>query len=193
MSGNSEYVLVETAVLEGDLDYDGTQLRSHFVRSEAGIGSDGVIAFFGACDVSGGNLVDLEDAGRGSFIKAARMVHFIGEHFQCPLREANYRLRLFVTVIKEALEELVPGIAVARKGDDLFLGGGKLTVAIATVSRTSALFHCAVNIDPSGAPVPAAGLNDLEVDPGTLASMVLERYAAECGSVELALRKVRPV
>ena len=40
-----------------------------------------------------------------------------------------------------------------RKGDDLFLGEGKLSVSIATASPVSTLIHLGVNEDASGAPV----------------------------------------
>lgn len=185
--------MIETALLERGIDYTGEQLRSHFVRETSRIGSDGVVAFRGACAVTGEALVDLEDREEHASIIAERMLHFIGEHFACPLREANFRLRLFVTIAAEILREAVPGIAVTRRGDDLFVGERKLSVAIVTVSAVSALFHCGINIDPEGAPVPAVGLAGLGVDPGDYAQRVLDAYAEECRSVERALRKVRGV
>ena len=205
MSGG--YTLVETSWTGRVMDYDGSQLRSHFIREETGLDCDAVIAFAGACDVRGGNLVDLEDAETGSTIISSSMLHFIGEHFQCPLREANFRLRLFVSIIMETVSRLVEGsgagadsgaagIGVAgfeRKGDDLYIAGRKLTVAITTSSATSSVFHCGVNIDPAGAPVSAIGLEELGIDHVELAEAVLERYGEECFSVEIAIRKVRGV
>lgn len=189
----NRYSLIETKWLGEAVDYTGSELRSHFVRDLGGVVGDGVIAFTGGCDVGGERLVDLEDAEAGSVIKAKRMLHFIGEHFQCPLRECNFRLRLFAAIIKEALEELVPGVHVKREGDDLFLDGRKLTVAISTASQVSAVFHVGVNIDPSGAPVQAVGLGELGVEVEPFARSILRRYIEECESVELALRKVRGV
>ncbi len=202
------YTLVETSWTGRTLDYDGSQLRSHFIREETGLDCDAVIAFAGACDVRGSSLVDLEDAETGSTIISTSMLHFIGEHFQCPLREANFRLRLFVSIIMETVSRLaeragaespdsdVPGVAVSgfeRTGDDLYIAGRKLTVAITTVSATSSVFHCGINIDPEGAPVPAIGLEELGIDHVELAEEVLERYRDECSSVEIAIRKVRGV
>ncbi len=183
--------MIETATIEGRKDYTGVQLRSHFIREASGIDTDGFIAFRGACEVRGEDLVDLEDAEEGSVIIAADMLHFIGEHFQCPLREAAYRLRLLAAMAAEVLGELVPGTVAARKGDDLFVGERKLTVAIATVSPVSALFHFGVNIDPAGAPVPAIGLEEIGADPAEFTARLLERYAGEVASVERAVRKVR--
>lgn len=75
----------------------------------------------------------------------------------------------------------------------MFVEGRKLSVAICTVSPVSAVFHLGINIDPSGAPVPAIGLSEIGVDPRVLAECAMETYALECESIEQALRKVRGV
>ncbi len=185
--------LVETALLQETLEYRGIELRSHFVRERSRIQSDGVIAFLGGCVVDSERLVDLEDADAGSEIVSKRMIHFIGEHFQCGLREANFRLRLFISIAADVIMEMAPSAHVARRGDDLFVGDRKLSVAICTATPTSAVFHFGVNDDPLGAPVPAIGLAELGVDAKAFALAVLERYSGECESIELALRKVRAV
>jgi hypothetical protein len=186
------YELLETAFLAETIEYTGAELHSHFVREKAGIPWDGIVAFTGACRVAGSRLVDLEDAEEQHEITAKRMLHFIGEHFQCPLREGNVRLRLFASIVQETLEEYA-GIAVRRQGDDLFINDRKLTVAICTASPLSIVFHFGVNIDPSGAPVSAVGLNKFDIDAKRFGLAVLERYRHECVSLEGALRKVRGV
>ncbi len=185
------HVVLKTKWLEDRLDYDGLQLRSHFIREAAGIFDDGVVAFAGSCDVEADSLVDLEDAMAGSTIKAAMMLHFIGEHFGCPLRESNFRLRLFASIVKDVIESAGAEEEVRRDGDDLFLGERKLSVAISTVTPVSSVFHFGVNIDPAGAPVPAVGLKELGLEAPSTAGSVLERYHDECGQIELALRKVK--
>jgi hypothetical protein len=185
--------MLETMILEERIDYTGDQLRSHFVREKAGITADGVVAFRGACAVTGPRLVDIEDAEQHSSIIAEEMLHFIGEHFECTLREANYRLRLFVSILSETIRELAPELVITRDGDDLYLLGKKLTVAIATVTPVSTVFHCGVNIDPRGAPVPATGLAEIGVDEDRFTAAVLDRYRQECLSIDLAIRKVRGV
>jgi hypothetical protein len=187
------FVLVQTAFLAEEIAYTGAELRSHFVREKAGIPWDGVVAFTGACGVSGSRLVDLEDVEEQHEIVAKQMLHFIGEHFQCPLREGNVRLRLFASIVKETLEEMSPGVAVTRSGDDLFVNGRKLTVAICTASPMSLVFHFGVNVNPSGAPVSAVGLKKFDVEAKQFGLAVLDRYARECESIERALRKVRGV
>lgn len=183
--------MIETVSIDRRIDYTGVELRSHFVRETAGIRTDGVVAFRGGCDVSGERLVDLEDSEEGSRITAREMQHFIGEHFRCTLSEAAWRLRIFVTIAGEALERLVPAVRTERRGDDLYVDGRKLTVAISTVTPVSAVFHCGVNIDPEGAPVPAIGLEELGADPAAFTAAVLDAYSAEVLSVENATRKVR--
>ena len=184
---------IETAFLPGEVAYTGAELRSHFIREKGGILGDGVVAFVGACAVASAALVDLEDAEAGSEIASARMIHFIGEHFQCALREANLRLRLLVSIAGDALDEMAPRARVVRRGDDLSVGDRKLSVAIATSTPVSAVFHFGVNDDPRGAPVRAIGLVELGVEAKSFALAVLDRYAAECESIERALRKVRAV
>ena len=190
---DTRYDLLGTALVEERIDYTGLELRSHFIRERTGIEADGLIAFIGGCRVEGDALVDLEDLEAGDFIAAERMLHFIGEHFAVGPREGNLRLRLLVAIVRELIEGDVVEAGIARRGDDLFVGGRKLTVAISTVSPVSSLMHLGVNIDPAGAPVAAVGLEELGIDPAGLARAVLERYGTECRSIEIALRKVRGV
>jgi uncharacterized protein len=82
---------------------------------------------------------------------------------------------------------------IVRRGDDLYDGEFKLSVSIATLSPKSALIHFAVDVDPTGAPVPARGLGHYGVDPRELAEAVLSAYAAETSGVRRATGKVRPV
>ncbi|MBD3178423.1 MAG: DUF366 family protein [Candidatus Latescibacteria bacterium] len=188
---SNRYEVLGTRWLENEMEYTGVQLRGHFVREMGGIATDGVVAFAGMCRVSTSELVDLEDAEEGSVIRAEKMLHFIGEHFDCPLREANFRLRLFTSIMMEILREggVVPGLA--RSGDDLYVGDRKMSVGVATMTPVSAVFHFGVNIDPAGAPVPAAGLNEFDIDPESIASKVLQWYRLECEAIEIAVRKVR--
>jgi hypothetical protein len=185
--------MLETRILDKSIDYTGEQLRSHFVREMSGITTDGVVTFRGACAVTGDRLVDIEDAEQHSSIIAEEMRHFIGEHFECSLSEANYRLRLFVALTGETLRELAPGLQMKRDGDDLYVSDRKLTVAIATVTPVSTVFHCGVNIDPAGAPVPAIGLSEIGISDQAFTSLLLEKYAKECISIGVAIRKVRGV
>ncbi|MFO7915254.1 MAG: DUF366 family protein [Candidatus Krumholzibacteriales bacterium] len=187
----SKYSVLETIWIDSEIEYTGGQLRGHFVREAGGIRTDGVIAFSGMCRVPTSELVDLEDAEEGAVITAERMLHFIGEHFDCSLREANFRLRLFASIMTDVLREAGAGPGLARRGDDIFLKGRKMSVGVATRTPVSAVFHFGLNIDPAGAPVPAAGLQEFGIDPRETASSVLDRYRDECELIEMAVRKVR--
>ena len=50
-----------------------------------------------------------------------------------------------------------------------------------------------MNVDPTGAPVPAIGLPELGVDPAEFAGRLLAAYAEEMAGIEHARHKVREV
>ena len=64
---------------------------------------------------------------------------------------------------------------------------------IAAPGPGSALIHLGINIDPRGAPVPAAGLGEMGLDAAGLLQGLLERYRIEFESIRHATTKVRPV
>jgi len=169
------------------------ELYSHFAFKNYGVTGDAAVAFIGPCDVSTENLVDLADRRAGAKIVAARMLHFIVEHFGITLAEAIWRQRVLAAIVLEEVQKRAVGTALRREGDDVYAGDGKLTVSIATSSLTSALIHFGVNVDGAGAPVKVADLRRLNVDAGDLATAVLERYADEVGRFVEALGKVRGV
>ncbi len=178
-------------VLDGVIAYTGRELRSGWVRERTGLDGDAAAGFVGPCGVANEDLVDLDDARAGQFIRAASMAHVIVEHSPCDLEKAVLRQRLLVSILCEILAGR--GLSVARRGDDVFFAGRKLTVSIAAPGPGSALVHLGVNIDPAGAPVAAVGLREMNVDPAALLRELLDRYARELGSIDHATRKVRPV
>lgn len=176
-----------------DTERPYTELYGHFALKNFGIAGDAAVAFIGPCDVEGERLVDLADKHAGEKITAARMLHFIVEHFGVPLAEAVWRQRLFAAIVCEEVSARAPKASVRREGDDVFADDGKLTVSIATVSPTSALVHFGVNVDGSGAPVAVADLKSFGIDARELASAVLARYAVEAESARAAACKVKGV
>ena len=82
-------------------------------------------------------------------------------------------------------------ILLERRGDDLYLGAGKLSVSIATRSAVSSLIHFAVNVTRAGTPVRTSSLADLKVDPAVFARDLLARSAREAASLHEARVKVR--
>jgi hypothetical protein len=87
---------------------------------------------------------------------------------------------------------------VRRDGDDLYIGGGKLSVSIATVSPLSGraeigLIHLGLNITTAGVPVRAACLEDLGVDYRRLAPSILAGFVREVEGGFHASGKVKRV
>lgn len=183
--------------------YTGIELRPHFLLTEMGLRGSAVGAFIGACQVKTEHLVDWEDRLAQDRIEARWMVHFIGEFFGMGLREGVFAQRLFMAILGDlANEHLIragraAGDLVWRDGDDLFLGARgserKMSVSIVTASPVSILLHAGINIDPAGAPVAAAGLQELGVHPEQWVPQALARFASEWESIGWACAKVRPV
>lgn len=178
-------------ILEDTVTYHGTELRGGWVRESTGHAGDAGAGFIGPGDVPNGNLVDLDDARAGEFIRAASMAHVIAEHPGCPLAMAVLRQRLLVALLGEILASM--GKVTHRTGDDLYYDGRKLTVSIAAPSASSSLIHLGINIDPTGAPVPAVGLAEIGVDARVVLGELLARYARELETAEYAATKVKTV
>lgn len=176
-------------------DYDGTELRPHFLRTRFGVKGDAIVAFRGACSVVGRALVDLEDRLADDVIRSHDMIHFIVERFGADLPEMVFLQRLVAALAADRLRAgLDPARAatVRRDGDDVFVGDGKLSVSIATVSPVSGLVHFAVNIDDRDTPVRTAALGPLGFPPEAFASGLVSDVAREIDTVIDALCKVSP-
>jgi hypothetical protein len=173
------------------LAYDGSQLRAHWLLARFGLVGDAMVGFRGPCAVRRDEMADLADLD-GPGIAGADMVQFVQEFFSAPdLLLAVHRQRLLAAQAREVLADLAPTAAVRRDGDDLWVGGGKLSISIATVTPVSALLHFAVNATPGGAPVPTSTLQDLGVEPRQFGQAVLARSSAEIESIAEARAKVR--
>ena len=184
---------MRTAWLDRPLGYDGSQLRPHWIRREAGLVGDAIVGFRGPCRVADREMVDLVDALAGESIAGDDMVHFVGEVFDDgELVRAVLRQRLFAATALEVLLELGADRALRREGDDLWLGRGKLSISVATRSLVSTLFHFAVNATNAGTPVETAALKDLGVEPAAFAARLLERAADEDRSLHEARTQLRP-
>jgi hypothetical protein len=117
------------------------------------------------------------------------MLHFIAEHFDLDLEKAVLRQRLLAAIVRDEL-----GGEVRRDGDDLFLGPGKLSISIATLTPVSSKIHFGINIERElHVDVETRGLKDLGVDPTDLARRVLAQYAAQIDGILDARTRVRGV
>lgn len=174
------------------LDYDGSQLRSHFATDEFGMSGDSVVSFIGAAAVKE-HMVDIEDKTKGEFIYSDRMLHFIIEHFDTDLEKAILRKRLFLSLIMDEIKDRSGAKKLFRKGNGLYDNRGKLTVAVATSSPVSTLVHVGLNITRDGTPIKVSCLKDYGIDPKKFAMAVMRRYHDEIGSVSASRVKVKSV
>lgn len=184
---------MRTLLSDQTIPYLGTNLRSGWIRERFGLEGATLVAWQGPCHVRTEHLVDLEDVAAGAEIHAALMLHFLAEQPGDSLALTVCRQRLLVAEAAEILREMAPGITLRRAGDDLYSGERKLSVSIATHAPGAGLIHFGVNVDPTGAPVPAVGLVELGVDPTRFAQRLLAAYAEEMAGLERACGKVREV
>lgn len=181
--------------LEPRRAYNGVELRPHFLRQEFGIEGDAAVIFRGPACVRAGSLLDLEDRDAQDAILAADMLHLIVECFGAPLERMVLLQRLITSLACERLRCSLPAevaATVTRRGDDVFIGDGKFSVSIATVSPVSGLIHAGFNIDDAGAPVKTSSLSRCGLDPALFATQLLEDLRAEVDGVIHALCKVAP-
>lgn len=182
---------METYFHEKELTYSGEQLTSHFSLKNFKIMGDSLVAFIGRCDVSGDNLVDMEEVLASQRIYSPKMLHFIGEFFGMGMREVVLWQYILVSLAMSGLISREKGLEIERDGDDLYVGERKLSISVATVSPVSALLHLGINIDTKGIEFPTIGLTELGVNPGEFALWVLEAFVKEVEGVRKAMAKVR--
>lgn len=186
---------MQTKFIEQKIKYTGSELSPHWIYKKFHLQGDAIVAFMGECEVKLTEMVDIEDVINDEPIYSKSMISFIVEHFNIGLIEGVTRQRLLICIIKEVLENLFAihhtPFTIARKGDDLFVNGKKLSVSIATKSLTSVLIHVGINIDPTGAPVEAIGLDFLKIsDIQGFAKEIMVKYSQEINDIILASTKV---
>jgi len=183
---------LRTKLLAGTHPYDGSPLRSHWGYLNHGIQGDSLIAFEGPCDVKVEALADLEDAKSGAFIYSPHMLHFVLELFGPDLEQAVARQWLMAATAQDEINRSLKKLRVERDGNDLWVGKRKLSVSIAAPSGVSVKVHLGINVDATGAPVPALGLKDLKIPARALALRLMERFADDHARMRGARTKVRP-
>ncbi len=178
--------------IENEIEYTGVQLSPHWIYKNYKIQGDAIVSFIGPVCVNLSEMVDIEDVINNEPIKSDKMVNFIIEVFDTNLREAIYRQRLFISIIKEVFE--TRGINLKRFGDDLYYDNRKLSVSIATKSTVSTLIHTALNIVSKGAPIPVSSFEDMGISDTTcIINEIMKKFCMEVSDIELARVKVRGV
>ncbi|MCX7881599.1 MAG: DUF366 family protein [Brevinematales bacterium] len=177
--------------IEERITYDGRQLSSHFAYRHYGVMGDVIVGFRGPAHVQITEMVDIEDVRQVAPIASDEMLHFLIEMFEVGLGMMVWVQRFFVLLLFEHLVGYVPPMKLRREGDDLFYEGRKLSVSIATVSPVSGLVHTALNIKKTGAPLPIACLEEMNIDPQVFAREVMDNFCTEVESIAMAKTKVR--
>jgi hypothetical protein len=181
---------MHTYFINKEIKYTGDQLRPHWIYENFNLLGDAIVSFIGEVDVKLEEMVDIEDVINDEPIYSKRMLNFIIEQFDISLTGMVLAQRLFVSIIKEVLEER--GINVRRSGDDLFFDNRKLSVSIATKSVNSCLIHTALNIIKEGAPINASDLSEMGIcDIEDFAQEIMNRYKNEFEDIKLATYKVK--
>jgi hypothetical protein len=175
------------------LDYDGSQLKAHWIFRTFGLLGDALVAFTGGCDVPLDRMVDLADVRDEKPIFSKTMLHVIGEFFGPDLTQTILRQRLLVSLAQQELIFRTGRPAIVRGGNDLYDEGAKLSVSVATASPVSTLLHFGINIVSEGTPVRTKGLADYKIEPADFARALLESFRDEIKTVGEARAKVRPV
>ncbi|HMK53812.1 MAG TPA: DUF366 family protein [Methanobacteriaceae archaeon] len=183
--------------LKDSIKYDGSQIEPMWAFQNLNIKGSSIITWIGPMNIKKDEIIDYEDVGLE--IKADEMLHFIIEHYDCQpadLRLCYHRQRIFVTIVKDALESR--DLNIQRKGDDLFINEGKLSVSIATCSTSSMKIHFGINIKTKGTPsnIQTAGLMDGIKDLDhtlirEMAQIICEAYKNEIISIEDDISKTR--
>jgi hypothetical protein len=188
-----------TKILPGSVTYTGAELKPQWIAEQTGHFGDALVAFRGPCHVKSSEMVDVEDSRRNLFIESKEMLHFLGENFHLSLDAAIGHQRLLIANFVDLLTAELPAqFRVGRQGDDIFIRETgnqqnlKLSVSVVTATAVSTLIHFGVNIDASGAPVPAIGLMNIGIDPDVFVQKVLTRWIWEFDSMYKARCKVTP-
>lgn len=190
-------IIMKQKTLKPGMLYDGSQINPMWAFQALGIKGSSIVTWIGPMDISSDELIDYEDVGLK--IKSQEMVHFIIEHFDAQpadMRLCYHRQRILVMIVKDLLEEM--GIKSLRKGDDIYVDDGKLSVSIATCSISSMKIHFAMNITSQGTPEDVETTGLTECRPGLtrediveLAKKISERYVMEIYDIEQDIVKTR--
>jgi hypothetical protein len=183
--------------LKDSILYDGSQIEPMWALKNFNIKGSSIISWIGPMKLENNEILDYEDVGLE--IRSDKMLHLIVEHFDiqpADLRLCYHRQRLLVTIVKDVLEQM--GLKIQRKGDDIFIGPGKLSVSIATCSASSMKIHFGVNLTTEGTPedVTTAGLKDWIEDldnekTQNIAEKIYKAYKMELYTIEEDISKTR--
>jgi len=175
--------------IERKISYTGKELSSHWIYRNFNLLGNALVAFVGPAQVKE-HLVDIADRKKNRDIRSSLMLHFISEYFDLDLEKTILRQRLFITLLAQEINKVSKKYIVECRGNDLYVRDRKLSVAIATLTPVSCVFHVGLNIISSGTPVKAIGMGDLSISPKPLAIKIFKLYAQELKTITMARAKV---
>lgn len=182
--------------VEKNMCYDGSQIKPLWALDKMGIKGSSIVSWMGPMEIDPLKIIDVEDTGLE--IKSDKMIHFIVEHFDCQptnIKLCYHRQRILVMILKDELSKW--GLESSRTGDDLYVGLGKLTVSIATISTTSMKIHLGVNLTSEGTPQDVNTIGILETEKINESNLlkiikkVSKSYIDEIESIEMDISKTR--
>jgi hypothetical protein len=174
------------------IPYTGRELSSHWIYRNFNLRGSALVAFTGPARVKE-HLVDMVDRKKNREIRSPLMLHFISEYFDMDLEKTILRQRLFISLLAQEINRVSKKYIVERRGNDLYVKDRKLSVAIATLTPVSCVFHTGINIKSTGAPVKIIGLRGLSISPKSLADKMFRLYSSELKAVTMSRAKVRAV
>lgn len=189
-------IMLRYKFIKDKLTYTGRELTSHWIYRNFNLQGDALVAFVGPAQVKE-SLVDMVDRKKNREIRSSLMLHFISEYFDMALEKTILRERLFISLLSQEINRVSKKYIVERRGNDLYVRDKKLSVAIATLTPVSSIFHVGLNIISSGtAPGPwcgvkLIGLRELSISARTLADKVAKLYRHELEDVLISRSKVR--
>ena len=179
-----------------ELAYDGSQLQPLYAYLNHKILGDSILSWIGPCDISFDHMVDGEDLVEKAEIRGSKMLHFIIEIFPAELRVGVFSQRLFASIARDYLQsksKALNGDLLLRSGDDIYWKDKKLSISIASRSAVSTQIHFAMNVSTTGTPVKTTSLEELKLDPKSVAEDLMKLWAQEFTEIDQATKKVRPL
>lgn len=173
--------------------YTGEQLRPLHNYLRFGLLGTSMLSWVGPCNVKTDHMIDGEDVRAQEKICGDKMVHFIAEMFDVPLRAAVVWQRLMAEMTVRWLVQSKNLLSAdfSRKGDDIYYKKRKLNISIATAAASSTLLHFAVNVVAEGTPIATSCLEEMGVSAEEYALEMLKLVQAEFKDVEEAVFKVK--
>jgi len=171
----------------------GEEMLPHWALRNFRLAGDTMVSFIGEFKVPPERWIDLNSIMHESSLPDKEMLHFVVEHFGCPLQEAVLRQYVLISILEEKLLHRIKvnGHRLTRLGDDLFDGEKRLSITAAGSTLVSAKIHVGVFTKTPG--IGFFGIEDYGVIPEELAEVVMCQYGAEMRRLAEKAWRVKPI